>query len=181
VYRRWVLRLSLLSLLVLFAACGVGPGASRVLSTSQALTQPAEWLEFETPAARKELLSEVIKTSALQANAPGAVLFPVQRNGDFRAAPAFGSHLNLLEPGDSGAVHALDFSPGFGAERRDAFQGLSEREVAEQVARALLDAWNISSPESIRVVRTPASPWAAALVENELRLNPSFLYLAAAQ
>jgi hypothetical protein len=176
-----VLRISLFVLsFAVLTSCGVGANTSRSLSTAQALTQPAEWLEFEAPQVRKELLADVLKTSTTQVGSTGAVLFPVQRNGEFKAGPSL-TAVDLLGNTDSGDIHIVEISGQFSDDRREAFQGLSEREIAEQVARSLLAEWNISSKEIIRVARTPASGWAVAFVENELRINPAFLYLAAQQ
>ena len=53
----------LISLTALFlTACGAGTlPNNRNLSTSQALTGTAEWLEFEAPATRSELFRDVAR------------------------------------------------------------------------------------------------------------------------
>ena len=178
-----VVRLSLISLLVLASACGVGANASRAPSTSQALTGTAEWLEFESPQVRVELFRDVARTSASQAGTHGAVLFPIDVNGEFIAAPALELSTDLLGSADAGGAFDLRFQSGgesFSDDRRDAFQGLSEREAAEQIARSLLSLWNVQTTGAVNVVRAPGAPYAAAWIDGELRLNPAFVYMAAA-
>lgn len=178
-----VVRLSLISLLVLASACGVGANASRAPSTSQALTGTAEWLEFESPQVRVELFRDVARTSASQAGKHGAVLFPIDVNGEFIAAPALELSTDLLGSADAGGAFDLRFQSGgesFSDDRRDAFQGLSEREAAEQIARSLLSLWNVQTSGAVNVVRAPGAPYAAAWIDGELRLNPAFVYMAAA-
>jgi ABC-type sugar transport system substrate-binding protein len=68
----------------------------------------------------------------------------------------------------------------FADDRRDAFQGLSEREAAELIARSLITQWNLKPAGSVPVVRVSGAPYAAAWIDGQLRLNPSFVYLAAA-
>lgn len=164
------------------AACGGGALPSRGVSTSQALTGTAEWLEFEPASVRQDLFREVARQSQQQAGKHGAVLFPMLVNGEFVAAPALDTRTDLLLATDAGAPLILVFDRGdrFSEDRRDAFQGLSEREAAEQVARSLLTFWNIRSTAPINVVRAAGSPYAAAWIDGELRLNPAFVYMAAA-
>lgn len=177
-------RASLISfLLVLASACGVGGSASRAPSASQALTGTAEWLEFESPQVRVELFREVARTSSTQAGSRGAVLFPINVSGEFVAAPALELGTDLLGSPDAGGSLDLRFQGGgesFSDDRRDAFQGLSEREAAEQIARSLLSLWNVQANGPINVVRSPGAPYAAAWIDGELRLNPAFVYMAAA-
>lgn len=180
-----MLRTVLINLIVLLATagCGVGTNPSRVLSTSQALTGTAEWLEFESPQVRDDLFRDVARQSSVQAGARGAVLFPILMGGEFVAAPAVDVNADLLGPGDAGAPIDLAFETRgdrFAEDRRDAFQGLSEREAAEQIARSLLTLWNIKPSGPVTVVRTPGAPYAAAWIDGQLRLNPSFVYMAAA-
>ncbi len=175
-------RIALISLVIL-SGCGVGAGSSRALSPSQALTSTAEWLEFEPTQVRVELFREVARQSSVQAGTRGAVLFPIDQDGQFIAAPALDVAADLLgTPADAGAVN-LVFQTGadsFTDDRRDAFQGLSEREAAEQVARSLLSLWGVTMEGDINVVRAAGAPYAAAWIGGELRLNPSFVYMAAA-
>ena len=174
----------LISLVMVVAAgCGVGGASSRSLSSSQALISTAEWLEFESPQVRVELFRDVARQSATQAGTRGAVLFPIDLNGEFVAAPAIDANADLLGPTDAGAPWDLVFeSRGdrFSDDRRDAFQGLSEREAAEQIARSLLALWNVKVDGPVTVVRVPGAPYAAAWIDGQLRLNPSFVYMAAA-
>lgn len=61
---------------------------------------------------------------------------------------------------------------------REALGGRSERELAGRVAAALaLRAGLTGRPE---VERDVEAPYAAAVVEGQVRLNPALLYLAAA-
>lgn len=163
--------------------CGAGSTPSRALSSSQALTGTAEWLEFEPTQVRIDLFREVARQANIQAGHPGPSLFPMLVGTEFVAAPAFDANVDLLGPADAGSAVDLNFeSRGdrFAEDRRDAFQGLSEREAAEQIARSLITLWNLKPSGSVTVVRTPGAPYAAAWVDGQLRLNPSFVYMAAA-
>jgi ABC-type sugar transport system substrate-binding protein len=68
----------------------------------------------------------------------------------------------------------------FAEDRRDAFQGLSEREAAELIARSLINLWNVKPSGPVTVVRMPGAPYAAAWIDGQLRLNPAFVYMASA-
>ncbi len=176
------MRFLLVSLLVLASACGLGTSSSRAPSVSQSLTSTAEWLEFEPVQVRVELFAEVVKLSAQQAGTRGAVLFPLDQGGEFVAAPALAGDADLLAAEAASAVE-LRFQSGgegFADDRRDAFQGLSEREAAEQIARSLLALWQVPVTGEVTVVRSAGAPYAAAWIDGELRLNPSFVYMAAA-
>jgi hypothetical protein len=165
------------------SACGVGTNPSRALSSTQALTGTAEWLEFEPPQVRVELFRDVARQSIGQAGLQGAVLFPMLVDGEFVAAPALEQSADLLGSGDAGAAIDVNFETRgdrFSEDRRDAFQGLSEREAAEQIARSLINLWNLKPTGPVTVVRTPGAPYAAAWIDGQLRLNPSFVYMAAA-
>lgn len=180
-----VLRTVLISfaLLGLTTACGGPPLPSRAVSTSQALIGTAEWLEFEPVSVRRDLFQDVARQSQAQAGAHGAVLFPMLVNGEFLGARAIDPRMDLLAATDAGAPLLLTFDgrgERFSEDRRDAFQGLSEREAAELVARTLLQHWNLSPEGSVAVVRAPGAPYAAAWIDGELRLNPAFVYMAAA-
>ena len=177
-----MLRIALITLSLMFAAgCGVGPNPARGVSSGQALTGTAEWLEFETPAVRLELFRDVARQSSAQAGTRGAVLFPMLVNGEFVAAPALEPSSDLLGAGDAGAPTDLVLETRgdrFAEDRRDAFQGLSEREAAELIARSLLTSWNLKPSGPVTVVRVPGAPYAAAWIDGQLRLNPSFVYMA---
>jgi hypothetical protein len=179
-----VLRLIIsMAVVLLAAACG-GPNAlpSRAPTTQQALTQTAEFLEFETVATRGDLFREVARASLMQAGHSGAVMFPILRNGEAIAAPGIDPHTDLLMGADAGAGLQLTFDNGeaWAEDRRDSFQGLSEREAAELVARSLLNLWGIQATGPIAVERASGAPWAVAYVDGILRVNPSFVYMAAA-
>lgn len=179
-----MLRTALISLTLMWAmGCGMGASPSRGVTSAQALTGTAEWLEFEAPQVRLELFRDVARQSSLQAGSRGAVLFPMLVGGEFVAAPALELSADLLGPGDAGAPLDLNFETRgdrFAEDRRDAFQGLSEREAAEQIARSLITLWNLKPTGAVTVVRTPGAPYAAAWIDGQLRLNPSFVYMAAA-
>src|SRR4051794_3324867 len=81
--RRWVAGL-LLSLVTL-TGCGVGGAPVRAsMGARQALTNPPEVLEFETPSTRLELLREVARISETEAGqaAQAPVLFPITLGGE---------------------------------------------------------------------------------------------------
>ncbi|MFT3706556.1 MAG: hypothetical protein QM817_02705 [Archangium sp.] len=179
-------RLSLISVVVLvLTGCGVGGVASKGVTSSQALTGTAEWLEFESPQVRVELFRDVARRSASEAGMHGAVLFPVMVNDEFIAAPALDTASDLLGASDAGANTAVDLvfemkGDRFAEDRRDAFQGLSEREAAELIARSLINLWGVKPSGPVTVVRMPGAPYAAAWIDGQLRLNPSFVYMASA-
>jgi hypothetical protein len=180
-----VVRTQLISLacLAVASACGGPPLSARGPSTAQALTGTAEWLEFEPVAVRQELFREIARASQAQAGAHGAVLFPMLVGGEFVGARALDPRTDLLLAPDAGVPLVLTFDgrgERFSEDRRDAFQGLSEREAAELVARSLLHHWNLTPSGPVAVVRAPGAPYAAAWIDGELRLNPAFVYMAAA-
>lgn len=178
-------RISLISLsLLVLTACGVGNGAASKVTTSQALTGTAEWLEFESPQVRIDLYRDVARRSAQETGAHGAVLFPMLVEGEFIAAPALDMGSDLLGVTDAGTLNVdLVFENGgdsFAEDRREAFQGLSEREAAELIARSLITHWGLKPNGAVTVVRMPGAPYAAAWIDGQLRLNPSFVYMASA-
>lgn len=178
-----MLRIALISLALVLAGCGVGNSPTRGVSSTQALTGTAEWLEFEAPQVRLELFRDVARQSAVQAGMSGAVLFPMLVDGEFIAAPALEPSADLLSAGDAGAPVDLVFElrgDRFADDRRDAFQGLSEREAAEVIARSLITLWKLQPSGPVTVVRVPGAPYAAAWIDGQLRLNPSFVYMASA-
>lgn len=185
-YTSWALNRLLISVavLVLTSACGQGGfgPSSKAVSSSQALVSTAEWLEFEPLSVRHELFSDVARQSQGQAGHTGAVLFPMLVNGEFIAAPALPAHADLLGATDAGAslVIAFDRDAPFSEDRRDAFQGLSEREAAELIGRSLLQQWGLRPSAPVTIVRVAGAPYAAAWIDGQLRLNPAFVYMAAA-
>lgn len=184
--RRWLPGL-LLSLVTVLTACGeAGVPVSPKTSARQALTNPPEFLEFETPGARLELFREVARLSTLEAGqaAQALVLFPISQHGELLAAPGFDSRMDLFQAPDAGAGFQLVFDARAGErwpeDRRESLQGLSEREAAELVARTLLAHWGIRPEVAVQVDRAVGAPYAVAYVDGILRINPAFLYLAAA-
>jgi hypothetical protein len=182
-------RLLLCVLALSSAACGVGvgPASQRSLSSAQALSGTAEWLEFESPAARAELYRDVLRSASLQQQASkptSAILFPMLRDGVYVAAPAVPAGLDLLLAPDSGAPYQLVLdarTDRFSDDRRDSFQGLSEREAVEQIARSLLTHWGIpAGAQPIVVERAAQVPYAAAWMDGVLRINPAFVYMVTA-
>ena len=168
--------------LLLTTACGVGGASTRIVSSSQALVSTAESLEFEPVAVRHELFADLARQSQAQAGRSGAVLFPMLVNGEFIAAPALDTRADLLAATDAGGsvLIAFDRDTPFSEDRRDAFQGLSEREAAELIGRSLLQQWGIRPTGPVTLVRVAGAPYAAAWIDSELRLNPAFVYMAAA-
>jgi hypothetical protein len=172
-------------MLVLTSACGQGgfDRSAKGLSSSQALVSTAEWLEFEPLAVRHELFNDLARQSQAQAGHVGAVLFPMLVNGEFIAAPALDARADLLSATDAGGsvVISFDRDAPFSEDRRDAFQGLSEREAAELIGRSLLQQWGLHPSAPVTIVRVAGAPYAAAWIDSQLRLNPAFVYLAAAE
>ena len=77
--------LTLLAAVLLATACGGPTLPTRAPTTQQALTQTAEFLEFETATTRADLYKEVARASIVQAGSRGPVLFPVLKNGELGA------------------------------------------------------------------------------------------------
>ncbi|MBN1210047.1 MAG: hypothetical protein JXB05_34670 [Myxococcaceae bacterium] len=182
---RWVPGL-LLSVFVLTACGGAGAPVRMSMSARQALTSSPEALEFEPASTRLELFREVARLSEQEEGqaAQALVLFPISQNGELVAAPGFEARMDLLQAPDAGGVLELTFDGRTGEywpeERRDSLQGLSEREAAELVARTLLTHWQIEVTGAVQVDRVSGAPYAVAYVDGILRINPAFLYLAAA-
>lgn len=183
--RRWFTAVAVCAALV---GCGgpfTGPVKGSATDARQALTSAPELLEFESPASRQELYREVARTSSIEAGHPvkGPVLFALSTGTELVAAPALDPREDLLQPADAG--HPLELAFGDHADdrwpedRRDSLQGLSEHEAAELVSRSLLAHWGISPTGTIEIDRAAGAPYAAAYVDGILRINPSFLYLAA--
>ena len=171
--------------LLFVAACGGEALPNRAPSTSQALTGTAEWLEFDPVATRHELFRDVARSSLLQAGrrATGEMVFPMMVSGEFIAAPGLDPRSDLLLSADAGGAIQLSFdgrTERWSDDRRDSFQGLSEREAVELIARSLLQHWGIAPATVVRVDRVPGAPYAAAYIDGVLRVNPAFVYMAAA-
>lgn len=179
--RRLVLGAALAAVL---GACGDPSLPVRTHSARQALTLDAAAIEFESASARQEMFRELARASQLQAEREGTdpVLFPTLRDGRLVAARPLEARSDLLQAPDAGAPLALRFEghDPWPEERRDSLQGLSEREAAELVTRTLLSHWAITTDEEILVDRAEGAPYAVAYVDGVLRVNPVFLYMAAA-
>ncbi|MFZ5472087.1 MAG: hypothetical protein ACOZIN_21870 [Myxococcota bacterium] len=177
-------RLTFPSCLLILAACGYGTSPSRVLSASQALTGTAELLELESGATRQELFRDIARASEMEAGRPatGPVFFPVVFGGELVAAPGFDPRADLLQAPDAGEPLQLSFDgrERWAEDRRESLQGLSEREAVELIARSLLAHWGIRPQGVVSVDRATGAPYAAAYVDGTLRVNPAFVYLAAA-
>ena len=170
------------SAMVVLSACGVGPLPSRAVTSTQALSQTAEWLEFESPAMRQELFRDLVRNSVTQQGQAGTVLFPFMKDGELKGAQALDLRTDLLQAPDAGVLQLTFDTRGdrFTEDRREAFQGLSEREATELVARSLLHRWNVKSTGPVLVIRAAGAPYAAAWIDGVLRINPAFVYMAAA-
>jgi hypothetical protein len=175
----------LLSVVVLTACGGAGAPVRASLTARQALTSSPEALEFEPASTRLELFRELARLSEQEEGqaAQALVLFAISQNGELVAAPGFSTRMDLLQAPDAGVLE-LPFDGRTGEhwpeERRDSQQGLSEREASELVARTLLTYWGIQSAGAVQVDRVSGAPYAVAYVDGILRINPAFLYLAAA-
>jgi hypothetical protein len=92
--------------------------------------------------------------------------------------------MDLFQSWDAGGGIQLEFNARAGErwpeDRREGLQGLSEREAAELVARTLMAHWGIHPEGTVQVDRASGAPYAVAYVDGILRINPAFLYLAAA-
>lgn len=183
-YTRAVLRKAGLLLPLFLVACGGTALPSRAPALSQALLGAPEATELEPLANRQELFKELVRSAQAQAGLPlqgSFFVFPVAQGQVLVGAPALDLRVDLLGGADAGQATQLVFEgrgERFGDERRDVFQGLSERETAELVARSLLAQWKISPQGAVRVERVTGAPYAAAWVDGVLRLNPALLPLA---
>jgi hypothetical protein len=142
-------------------------------------------VELESPAARLQMFREIAMWSELESGraATPVAFFPIVQDGVVVTAPGLDARADLLQAPDSGHPLELSFDgPGerWPEDRRDSLQGLSEREAVELVARTLLTTWALHPAGPVQVDRASGSPYAAAYVDGMLRVNPSFLYLAAA-
>jgi hypothetical protein len=180
-------RSTLLLPVLLLAACGdVGMGAPAPSQPSvrQVLLEPPEQVEALPAQARAELFRSLLRASGAGAPDGLLALFPMVQDGAVRAAPAIDGRLDLLDVSDGGEPLVLNLDAALAErwplERREALQGLSEREAAELVARSLAVRWGLRPRAALRVERAAGAPYAAAYAEGVLRLNPALLYLAAA-
>jgi len=167
-----------------FVACGGVSLPSRSAQARQVLTSSPELVELEPASARQELFRELARTSVIESGRPARqpVLFPISREGELVAAPGLDLRADLLQVQDVGLPLRLTFDARgdrWPEDRRESLQGLSEREAVELVARSLLPLWGIQPTGSVQVDRVSGAPYAAAYVDGILRVNPSFLYLAA--
>ena len=181
-------RLALLLPVLLLAACGeVGMGVPPPSQPSvrQVLLEPPEQVEALPAQARAELFRALLRASGAGAPDGLLALFPVVQDGAVRAAPPLEGRLDLLDGTDGGEPLLLNLdgtvADRWPLDRRDALQGLSEREAAEIVARSLAAALGAPAQGGRSGWSGPrGAPYAAAYAEGVLRLNPALLYLAAA-
>ncbi len=153
-------------------------------SVRQVLLEPPEQIEALSVQARAELFHSLLRASGAGTPDGLLALFPLVQDGEVRAAPPLEGRLDLLDVADGGDPLVLNLdaalSDRWPSERREALQGLSEREAAEMVARSLATRWGLRPRAALRVERAAGAPYAAAYAEGVLRLNPALLYLAAA-
>jgi hypothetical protein len=180
-------RLGLFLPVLLLASCGeVGMGAPTPSQPSirQVLLEPPEQVEALPVQARADLYRTLLRASGAGTPDGLLALFPIVQDGAVRAAPPIEGRLDLLDVSDGGEPLLVNLdatlSDRWPLERRDALQGLSEREAAELVARSLAARWGLRPRAALRVERAAGAPYAAAYAEGILRLNPALLYLAAA-
>ena len=153
-------------------------------SVRQVLLEPPEQVEALPVQARADLFRSLLRESG--AGTPDGLLavFPIVQDGTVRAAPPIDGRLDLLDLSDGGEPLVVNMDSALAdrwpVERRDALQGLSEREAAELVARSLAARWGLHPRAVLRVERAAGAPYAAAYAESVLRVNPALLYLAAA-
>ena len=180
-------RLTLLLPVLLLAACGevgMGAPAQNQPSVRQVLVEPPEQVEALSPQARADLYRSLLRESGTGTPDGLLALFPIVQDGTVRAAPPIEGRLDLLDVSDGGEPLVVNLDSAltdrWPLERREALQGLSEREAAELVARSLAVRWGLHPRAALRVERAAGAPYAAAYAESVLRLNPALLYLAAA-
>ena len=153
-------RLPLLLPVLLLAACGdVGMGAPAPSQPSvrQVLLEPPEQVEALPAQARAELFRSLLRASGAGTADGLLALFPMVQDGAVRAAPAIDGRLDLLDVSDGGEPLVLNLDAALAErwplERREALQGLSEREAAELVARSLAARWGLRPRAALRVER----------------------------
>jgi hypothetical protein len=180
-------RLTLLLPVLLLAACGevgMGAPAQNQPSVRQVLVEPPEQVEALSAGARADLYRSLLRESGAGTPDGLLALFPIVRDGTVRAAPPIEGRLDLLDVADGGEPLVVNLDSAltdrWPLERREALQGLSEREAAELVARSLAARWGLHPRAALRVERAAGAPYAAAYAESVLRVNPALLYLAAA-
>lgn len=170
---------------------GLGTGCGGTFAPTQApsvrtvLTSGPEALQLESATTRRQLYREIALTSEAEQgrSAKELVLFPVLVDGSAVAAPGFSPRTDLLQAPTSTEGLVLELDAGgesWPTARQSNLQGLSEKEAAELVARSLIADWGLHPAAPVQVERATGAPYAAAYVDGILRINPSFLYLAAA-
>ena len=106
----------------------------------------------------------------------GPVVFPVEREGHLKAA-VLPTAAELLA-GDPELVELDGSADPWPVDPHEVLGGASERELAARIAGALAaGAGLVGRPP---VERDLEAPYAAAIVEGQVRLNPALVYLAAA-
>jgi hypothetical protein len=166
-------------------ACGGVVVSPPSLNVRAALTGAPEAVLAEPTASRADLFAEVARASLEESGraAGPEVLFPIVQDGSAIAAPGFDPRTDLLAGADAGDPLWLNLDEGtepWPELRRPSLQGLSEKEAAELVARSLIARWDLHPHGEIAIERASGAPYAAAWADGVLRVNPSFLYLAAA-
>ena len=147
-------------------------------SVEKALVSSPEMLEYELLSTRQALLEELYSQAQEQAQNPSHIqpLFPFFTSMGFVAKQ--GPAEPFLCPEDTSLVLKFDERrEKWGELPREEWRGLSEKEAARCLALSLLTQWQIKGEVSLQ--RVTKSAYAAAYVEGSLRLNPSFLLLAA--
>jgi hypothetical protein len=176
------MRPALLTLALLLSACGGSAPARAPASARLALTQLPERVGEASRAQRAAWFEELLRASAAEAGQPATAgsLFPLFLGERSLSAPALDFHADLLTPSPAHPARlACDPRSGWSEQPDDLLGGLSEREAAEWVARALLSRWGIPSAVPVQLDRAVGAPYAAAWVDGVLRLNPAFVLLAA--
>ena len=162
----------------------MGAPAPSQPSVRQVLLEPPEQVEGLPVQARAELYRALLRASGAGTPEGLLALFPMVQEGAVRAAPPIEGRLDLLDVSDAGEPLVLNLDAALAdawpLDRREALQGLSEREAAELVARSLAARWGLRPRAALRVERAAGAPYAAAYAEGVLRVNPALLYLAAA-
>ncbi len=171
-------------LIIAFAAgCGGVAQPSRTLTLSDALLGTPEALEMDVTTSRRDLFRELSRVSTQQAGtvAGQGVLFPIEHDNAFVAAPGLEATVDLVSVANASAASDLIIdskADRWSDGRRPSLGGLSEREAAELLSRALIQSWGLHPTGPVRLERSQGAPWAAAWLGGILRLNPAFVSLA---
>ncbi|MFN0061190.1 MAG: hypothetical protein ACKVPX_01545 [Myxococcaceae bacterium] len=175
-------RLLSVSLLAFVVGCEFAPtGSTHDWTVATALAASPEMLELETAATRKALYRSMLEGALTEQDAGVLALFPLWVDEVWVAAPPVDSSVRLLDAPRGNGVAILSGLDDWSDEPRQALGGLSERVAASRAAQAMLSHGWAGLTQDVRVERAGHVPYAAALLGgNLLRINPVFLYLAAA-